>query len=164
MTLYEYWFNSTWSTNMKIPLPPDTSKTSNGYMYFESLLLNKMEYLSTLYEDAVLNYSDTICDNLLNAILSEYASKIIIFINRVNNLAETYTTTESISDDSGYAGFDKDNQDGIFQNKLISRMLNDPKIQLELTKDEIANIPDEIISYYVSRIIPSMWDGCSDLQ
>lgn len=164
MTLYEYCFNQSWNNNMKIQLPPDYSKQSNGYMYFESLLINKMEYLAGLYGDAELNYSDTICDNLLNAILSENASKIIIFVNRVNNLAETYATTESISDDSGYAGFDKDNQDGVFQNKLISRMLNDPKIQLELIKDEIINIPDEIISYYVSRIIPSIWDGCIDLQ
>lgn len=163
MTLNEYYNNQSWDDNMRIPLPPDYSKDSNGYMYFESLLVNKMEYLAGLYGDAELNYSADMCDNLLNAILSEYASKIIIFINRINNLADNYSTTESISDDSGYAGFDKDNQDGVFQNKLISRMLNDPKIQMELIKDEIINIPDQIISYYVSRIIPSIWDGCSDL-
>lgn len=163
MTLNEYYNTYSWN-GVTIPLPPNVSTNDYGYSYFRHLLTNKMQYLAGLYGDAELNYSADMCDNILNSILNENITKIIIFINRINNLAETYSTTESISDDSGYAGFDKDNQDGVFQNKLISRMLNDPKIQLELIKDEIINIPDQIISYYVSRIIPSIWDGCSDLQ
>ena len=148
---------------MRFNLPTELINT-DGYTYFMDAIYNKMDQLSTMYGDVDLNYNSDICDAILNNILVEFNSKIIIYINRINSLASTYSTTETISDDSGYAGFDKENQDGVFQNKLVSRMLNDPKIQLELIKDEIANIPDEIISYYVSRIIPSMWDGCSDLQ
>lgn len=163
MTLNEYYNNRSWDHNMYL-LVPDQYIGTDGFTYFKMLLENKFMALSSTYGSALLNYDPTICDNILNSILNENITKIIIFISRINNLADNYSTTESISDDSGYAGFDKDNQDGVFQNKLISRMLNDPKIQRELIKDEIINIPDEIISYYVSRIIPSIWDGCSDLQ
>lgn len=163
MTLYQYIFNRSWDNNMRFNLPTELINT-DGYTYFLDSIYIKMDQLSDMYGDADLNYNSDVCDAIFNNILVEYNSKIIIYINRINNLASTYSTTESISDDSGYAGFDKDNQDGVFQNKLISRMLNDPKIQLELIKDEIINIPDEIISYYVSRIIPSIWDGFNDIQ
>ena len=162
MTLYQYYFNKTWERNMTLILP-DNLLGTDGHNYFINYMNTKLESLSNMYADVELNYSDTICDNLLNAILADNISKIIIYINRVNSLASNYSTTESISDDSGYAGFDKDNQDGVFQNKLINRTLNDPKIQLELMKDEIANIPNDIINYYVSRIIPSIWDGFNDI-
>ena len=163
MTLYEYIFNRSWDTNMRFNLPTELVNT-DGYTYFMDAIYNKMDQLSTMYGDADLNYNSDKCDAILNNILVEFNSKIIIYINRVNTLASTYSTVESISDDSGYAGFDKDNQDGVFQNKLINRTLNDPKIQMELIKDEINNIPDDIVNYYVSRIIPSIWDGFNDIQ
>ena len=162
MTLYQYIFNKSWYYNMHFTLPTELIN-SDGYNYFLDSIYNKMDQLSVMYGESELNYNSDMCDAIFNNILVEFTSKIIIYINRVNTLSSTYSTTESISDDSGYAGFDKDNQDGVFQNKLINRSLNDPKIQLELIKDEIANIPNEIISYYVSRIIPSIWDGFNDI-
>lgn len=162
MTLNEYYNNSSWTQNMTL-LIPDEYLGTDGLAYFSTLLTNKFKSLSVTYGSALLNYDPSICDEILNSILNENITKIIIFISRVNNLASTYSTTENISDDSGYAGFDKDNQDGVFQNKLITRNLNDPKIQMELIKDEISNIPDYIMSYYVSRIINSIYDGYSDL-
>lgn len=162
MTLYQYIFNRSWDYNMHFTLPTELINT-DGYNYFLDAIYNKMDQLPVTYGDVDLNYNSDICDAIFNNILVEFNSKIIIYINRVNSLASNYSTTESISDDSGYAGFDKDNQDGVFQNKLITRNLNDPKIQLELIKDEIANIPNDIINYYVSRIIPSIWDGFNDI-
>ena len=163
MTLYEYIFNRSWDNNMRFNLPSELTNT-DGYTYFMDSIYNKMDQVSVMYGDVELNYNSDICDSILNNILVEFNSKIIIYINRVNTLASTYSTVESISDDSGYAGFDKDNQDGVFQNKLINRTLNDPKIQMELINDEIANIPNDIVNYYVSRIIPSIWDGFNDIQ
>lgn len=163
MTLWEYYMEQSWNDNMHLILPTELIN-SDGHTYFIGSLYNKMEQISSMYGEAELNYNSDMCDVIFNNILVEFNSKIIIYINRVNSLASNYSTTESISDDSGYAGFDKDNQDGVFQNKLINRTLNDPKIQMELIKDEIANIPNDIINYYVSRIIPSIWDGFNDIQ
>ena len=163
MTLYQYIFNQSWNDNMHLTLPTELINT-DGHSYFMDSIYKKMDQLSVMYGDAELNYNSDICDAIFNNILVEFNSKIIIYISRVNTLASNYSTVESISDDSGYAGFDKDNQDGVFQNKLINRTLNDPKIQLELIKDEISNIPNDIVNYYVSRIIPSIWDGFNDIQ